>query len=1430
MPYLGKEALSQYIRTACKRQLRLYLTPDNAQYAAERAAHHMPPPQPPRPGLEYIKQEGDRWQAEKLHDLTQAFGVSAVIGDSFLHSSGQIRYREQSLQHLLRQPMVPYTFLIEAEFEIDATFKTALGISGYETTFNLRYANVRPDVIQIFPPSHFHTYVLPSGEIDQLPPGDPRLQLRVIDIKLTAEPSPSYFAEVTYYMVALAGWLIDHHLDHQFVVVPDGAIWPGTHAASHLMKTLNNHPRGSTPSPLELQEALEHDLEIVPFEVFAFRLRRFLQEDVQEVLATPSWQTLEWHVDNRCKGCEYAGYPWQNSQGQLTSQPAHCMPTAAQQDHLCRVAFIPRGASIVLRNQGVQNVSSLASRQPHDAVYDLHQALRATRTVVSSRAQALQTGLASLSPGSGTSAIMPRWADLRMYLSVDFDLGSAITFAFGLKASWVEPFDRQNPAAPRRTQRWQPLTLVVDQRDLQAEQRELLAFLKTINDILTEAKQQLHPDTSVQFYLWDRLQYDHFTRIIGRHLQAVLQDRTIHDLAWLFPSEELLPNYAMITRRSPLTLVREVVRSLLAAPIPYYYSLLEVARIYHQPHLPPNIAQFNVHPLFEDMLSDQIPSERAHEIWSRTTSPRHWQQQMRTLEETIKKKLDALETVTQQLETDLRVTLQQSAPPIHIGPPRRENRLSTDSQLWYAFAKLNDALEELDIQQIRAMPPHEREARFHSARLIRRLTGNDERQALATLNLPSLRGRRVYEINPGSQEVKMRDGDFSFALAPEAQSGFLDRLLQGIVQGTPLQLSTADWNTRMEDVTGVTIVALDRDHRWIVLDPNRRWPTMIDDLEAHGIVNFSRDVVLDPVHHDYFTKKLLAALRAIGNPALARNNSLVRQATGQSTGHGAHQTRHTPPADVLWDAQTMYATPVARHLAPVRAALHGAGIDLNPTQWNAWQEALSRRLQLIWGPPGTGKSRTAKVVVVGAALEAYQQQKPLRFLICASTYTALDNVLLGVYQDVQALLPSATFTCHRLRSYLQPVGGGIPPQIDRELNKHHPSQQVVDLRSCLKNAQGITIVGATPEQVHNLLVINGNPAQDELFDFILIDEASQMDVGHAILALSSLSTNGSVVLAGDPKQLPPIHQAEAPLGLETMVGSIYAFCEEFHHVSPLMLQDNYRSNATLVNFSLNAGYRAGLTSFSPNLRLNLQTPFPPVQPAHWPSSLYWTPEWTAFLDPDHPATCFVYPEGHSSQWNRFEADAVASLIYLLHGRMANQLLCENDPTTGNPILITSSTVCAPTDFWQRSVGIVTPHRAQQGLIVSQLQRLFAPTGVSPSLIRDAVDTVERFQGQQRDIIIASFALGDPDAIQNEDEFLMSLNRFNVMASRARAKLILFVSRQVVDHLPDDLDILRESRLLKLYVDSFCNNARPISLGFLENGVVQPVIGHFKWRC
>jgi len=179
--------------------------------------------------------------------------------------------------------------------------------------------------------------------------------------------------------------------------------------------------------------------------------------------------------------------------------------------------------------------------------------------------------------------------------------------------------------------------------------------------------------------------------------------------------------------------------------------------------------------------------------------------------------------------------------------------------------------------------------------------------------------------------------------------------------------------------------------------------------------------------------------------------------------------------------------------------------------------------------------------------------------------------------------------------------------------------------------------------------------------------------------------------------------------------------------------------------------------------------------------------------------------------------------------MANQLRNENDPQSGMPIPA-STTPYTPQKFWTDAVGIVTPHRAQQGLIVSHLQHIFQANGQLADAIRGAVDTVERFQGQQRDVMIASYALGDSDQIEDEEEFLMSLNRFNVMASRARAKLIVLVSREVVDHLANEVAVLRESRLLKVFAESFCNQSRQMTLGYMDqNGSVQQVPGVFRWR-
>lgn len=1451
MPQFGKEALSKFIGTDCAKQLYFNLFPDNAAFRPERVARSIPEPQPPRPGLPTIRDIGREWESAKEAELARLFGAGELVAgpDARLYTPRQ-RYLSDPAATLLRYPSArlqdllagaaPGRFLVEAQYEVTPPFEAALAIAHYREAFDLQYQEVRPDLIQVFGPERFTRQVRPNGDVEPLPTGDRRLQLRIIDIKLTSEPGPNYMAEVTYYAMTLAAWLEHHGLDGRYVVVPDAAIWPGSHEASALVKA--SRTLGVNADHESLRRALDEDLQVVPFEVFALRIRRVLQFQVPRVLSADSWQELPWYVDNRCNGCEYLGFPRvrtneQTGELERTDRDGHCMPTARRQDNLSRVAFLTRGSSQSLVDQQVDTVAALAQVPTDAEVFQAHHVLRASRTVLSTRATALRLQATGLAPQSGQNVLMPRWASLHVYLSADFDQSTAVTTALGLQASWFAPkaFGVPYPMElPREL--GHPITFLVDLYGTDIERRELLKFLRHIDDLLarTEARDRAlreecrrahthihpdpdkaHPDSTVQFYVWDTLQYDHLARIVGRHLDSILADPRLKRLAWLFPPDDLVRNPQLVTRPSAISVVREVVRAHVAVPVPHYYTLLEVAREYQPSNGNPRA--FNVHPLFRGELSDQIPSERIHEIWGRSTDP-SWIDQARIVDQTVKMRLMALSAVVQRLEQDLRDRLTQEAPTIaSISAVRRETGIASDGQLWLAFARLNAALDRYEVQQIRAMPAHEREARFWSARLTERLAPAEEVAVLHRRRLERPR-RRVYRLGAGSREVKLREGDFNFALTPEGRDGLLDQRVGRLLRAGPLAdkyAAVSRWE-RLENFLGVTVVDVDRERGLLILDPDRNYPEALDDVEAAGLLDLSRDVMLDPRHRDFLTGKLQKALKAIGCPDIAREQPLVARALGQEGARVRNRSR-SPAADLVWDAAAMHQTPVARDLSGARRAPEGAGLTLNERQWQAWEQALSRRLQIIWGPPGTGKSRTLTTVVLGAVVEALQQQRPLRVLISAFTYTAIDNVFRELVPHAGTLLSGARVL--RLRSHYRPRSqdAWVPEDMDVEVNAGNPTRAQADMLAHLRAGTGVTVVAGTPEQVFNLLPSTRDSVSlDALFDLLIIDEASQMDVAHAVLPLCALAEGASVVLAGDHLQLPPIHAAEPPLNLEAMVGSIYAFCHTTHGVPHIMLSTNYRSNASLVGFARAAEYETDLTSHSPELRLNLLRPVPCERPADWPQTLFWTSDWARFLDPDRPAVAFVYSDGHSSQWNQFEADAVASLAWLLQGRLGRQLMGERHPATGHPIPA-SDQPYTPQEFWMKGIGVVTPHRAQQGLIVGRLQQVLGHPDVPPSLIRDAVDTVERFQGQQRDVIVASFALGDPDAIQDEEEFLMSLNRFNVLASRARAKLIVLVSWEVVDHLASEIDILRASSLLKAYVNSFCGTSQAVQLGYFDRG-------------
>jgi hypothetical protein len=311
MPSFKKRSLSLYLRNGCERQFILYLYND-----IERTAHNMPSRQQ-RSGLGLVGKAGYDWQIEKVDELKDIFGTPRIHENPIRGAHGPEPIQLSAHLAMLQ----PHHFVIEGAYEADTpTFRSALGMSTLHDFYGdlVDIGDTRPDIIQVLPsmlsggspnvetdPNPYEMGVHPNGYLFPLLPDDPRLRLRIIDVKLTSEPGANYFAEVVYYSMTLAAWLIENQADDRFVVVGAPAIWPGKHEASELAKEVDQwRRRGYIPSDYELINAFELDLEIATFDIFAPRIRTLLSEELPDLLSR-TWEDLAWHVDYRCKGCEF---------------------------------------------------------------------------------------------------------------------------------------------------------------------------------------------------------------------------------------------------------------------------------------------------------------------------------------------------------------------------------------------------------------------------------------------------------------------------------------------------------------------------------------------------------------------------------------------------------------------------------------------------------------------------------------------------------------------------------------------------------------------------------------------------------------------------------------------------------------------------------------------------------------------------------------------------------------------------------------------------------------------------------------------------------------------------------------------------------------------------------------------------------------------
>jgi hypothetical protein len=178
--------------------------------------------------------------------------------------------------------------------------------------------------------------------------------------------------------------------------------------------------------------------------------------------------------------------------------------------------------------------------------------------------------------------------------------------------------------------------------------------------------------------------------------------------------------------------------------------------------------------------------------------------------------------------------------------------------------------------------------------------------------------------------------------------------------------------------------------------------------------------------------------------------------------------------------------------------------------------------------------------------------------------------------------------------------------------------------------------------------------------------------------------------------------------------------------------------------------------------------------------LPWAPDDNDFvaqaLHPDHPMVLIRHGERDSQTRNEFEAVLSEMLL-------AGLLRREKDVREG--------------------LGVVVPHRAQKGAIGSVLAGKLPPD--EATLAFEAVDTVERFQGGERDAIVVSATESDPTYLLASGGFLYDPNRLTVALSRAKEKLVLIAAESVFELFSPDSEIYENIELWRSIPRTYCTD-------------------------
>lgn len=420
---------------------------------------------------------------------------------------------------------------------------------------------------------------------------------------------------------------------------------------------------------------------------------------------------------------------------------------------------------------------------------------------------------------------------------------------------------------------------------------------------------------------------------------------------------------------------------------------------------------------------------------------------------------------------------------------------------------------------------------------------------------------------------------------------------------------------------------------------------------------------------------------------------------------------------------------------------------LNDSQGKALRKVLSALdVGIIHGPPGTGKTTT----LVHAIKVAVNEEKQV--LVCAPSNAAVDLLADKLTEQGLRVL--------RIGHPARVTEQSLSKTLDARIATHEHYKELKDLRKKMGQLRDLAFKYkrkygyAEKEQRRSLLQeAKAMKADADVLEFYIINDLLQnSDVITSTLVGSShpvlrgkkyrsvfideaaqalepacwipILRAGRVIFAGDHCQLPPtIKSPEAARG--GLAQTLFEKCIRRRPETASMLQVQYRMHEDIMHFSSNYFYHNALVAHSSVSTKTLTEGSLPVE----------------FID---TAGC-GYAEAQDpetlSRYNNEEGQLLISQI-------------EN--------LISSIGI----ENWTYTLGIITPYSAQ----VDRLTKLAESSEMLTALhAYVTINTVDAFQGQERDVIAISLVRSNEKA---EVGFLNDIRRINVALTRARMKLII----------------------------------------------------------